>query len=348
MLRHALHVDESWWWERLVKSATLKTDGGSRGNPGPAGIGFSLIIKDEGGARYASASSYVGGAESVTELSGGAFIGNATNNEAEYHALIWGLKNAVAAGVDEIEIFADSELIVKQVLGIYRVKKEALKPLHEQSRAEIVKFKKATIAHIPRAENADADARANESMDAKSEVGNALLPWDNSDVPQTLFDFQDSLSSHDVPAAETKTVQAKPHATPSIGKGESSPMTGIYELTVKDHFDAAHALYGYPGECRNLHGHTWDIEVTVTAPTLDEIGIVYDFKAIKSDLAAVLKDYDHAYINEVKPFDKISPTAENLARIIFERLSAQIDGRVSVKEVSVWESPIAKVTYRLT
>lgn len=130
-------------------------------------------------------------------------------------------------------------------------------------------------------------------------------------------------------------------------KGEVSPMTGIYELTVKDHFDAAHSLYGYPGECRNLHGHTWDVEVTVAAPALDDIGIVYDFKALKTDLAAVLKDYDHAYINEVKPFDEISPTAENLARIIFERLSTQIDPRVSVKEVSVWESPIAKVTYRL-
>ena len=53
---------------------------------------------------------------------------------------------------------------------------------------------------------------------------------------------------------------------------------GSYELTVKGHFDAAHHLYGYPGECKNLHGHTWDVEVTVAATELDEIGIVYDFK----------------------------------------------------------------------
>ena len=68
----------------------------------------------------------------------------------------------------------------------------------------------------------------------------------------------------------------------------------MYELTVKSHFDAAHALRGYPGECRNLHGHTWDVEVTVGGTELDEIGIVYDFKALKDDLNGVLDDYDHA------------------------------------------------------
>jgi len=119
-----------------------------------------------------------------------------------------------------------------------------------------------------------------------------------------------------------------------------------YELTVRGHFDAAHHLYGYPGECRELHGHTWDVEVTVASDTLDEIGIVYDFKALKADLAAVLDDYDHVLINEVAPFDEISPTAENLARVICERLAATVDPRVAVKEVAVWESPIAKLVYR--
>jgi 6-pyruvoyltetrahydropterin/6-carboxytetrahydropterin synthase len=119
-----------------------------------------------------------------------------------------------------------------------------------------------------------------------------------------------------------------------------------YELTVRGHFDAAHHLYGYPGECRELHGHTWDVEVTVASDALDEIGIVYDFKALKADLAAVLDDYDHVLINEVAPFDEISPTAENLARVICERLAATVDPRVAVKEVAVWESPIAKLVYR--
>lgn len=121
---------------------------------------------------------------------------------------------------------------------------------------------------------------------------------------------------------------------------------GSYELTVKDHFDAAHSLYGYPGECRNLHGHTWDVEVTVSSPNLDEIGIVYDFKSLKSDLAAVLAPFDHVHINDVAPFTELSPTAENLARVICERLEARVDDCVSVVEVAVWESPIARLVYR--
>lgn len=121
---------------------------------------------------------------------------------------------------------------------------------------------------------------------------------------------------------------------------------GSYELTVKGHFDAAHHLYGYPGECRELHGHTWDVEVTVAAAQLDEIGIVYDFKSLKRDLAAVIDDYDHVLINQVPPFDETSPTAENLARVICERLQGVVDPRVRVIEVAVWESPIARLVYR--
>jgi len=120
----------------------------------------------------------------------------------------------------------------------------------------------------------------------------------------------------------------------------------MYELTVTSHFDAAHALRGYPGECKNLHGHTWDIEVSVEGDTLDEIGIVYDFKSLKDDLGTVLRDFDHAYLNDVAPFDVISPTAENLARVIYERLVSVVDSRVRVTEVAVWESPVAKLVYR--
>jgi 6-pyruvoyltetrahydropterin/6-carboxytetrahydropterin synthase len=121
---------------------------------------------------------------------------------------------------------------------------------------------------------------------------------------------------------------------------------GTYELTVKGHFDAAHSLYDYPGECRMLHGHTWDVEVTVAACELDGIGIVYDFKSLKEDLGSVISDYDHVLINEVEPFDRISPTAENLARVICERLQETVDPRVSVIEVAVWESPVARLVYR--
>jgi 6-pyruvoyltetrahydropterin/6-carboxytetrahydropterin synthase len=115
---------------------------------------------------------------------------------------------------------------------------------------------------------------------------------------------------------------------------------------MKGHFDAAHALRDYPGECRELHGHTWDVDVTVVGDKLDDIDIVYDFKQLKADLAEVLDAYDHAYLNEVPPFDELSPTAENLARIIYERLSSQVGEQVTVKEVAVWESPVARIAYR--
>ncbi len=86
--------------------------------------------------------------------------------------------------------------------------------------------------------------------------------------------------------------------------------------------------------------------MTVAGEKLDEIGIVYDFKSLKEDLNSVLADYDHAYLNDVPPFDAITPTAENLARVIYERLADTVDRRVSVVEVAVWESPIAKLVYR--
>lgn len=120
----------------------------------------------------------------------------------------------------------------------------------------------------------------------------------------------------------------------------------MYDLTVRGHFDAAHALRGYPGECCNLHGHTWDVEVTVRGETLDGVGIVYDFKTLKEDLSAVLEPLDHAYLNEVTPFDEVNATAENLSRYLYEQLAARVKSPVSVVEVAVWESPIAKITYR--
>jgi 6-pyruvoyltetrahydropterin/6-carboxytetrahydropterin synthase len=120
----------------------------------------------------------------------------------------------------------------------------------------------------------------------------------------------------------------------------------VYELTIKEHFDAAHAIRDYPGECRNLHGHTWDVEVTVEGAELDGIGIVYDFKQLKADLGAVLERYDHAYLNDVPPFDVLNTTAENLAKVIFEELVSVVGDEVTVSAVSVWESPIAKITYR--
>jgi 6-pyruvoyltetrahydropterin/6-carboxytetrahydropterin synthase len=119
----------------------------------------------------------------------------------------------------------------------------------------------------------------------------------------------------------------------------------MYRLTVKEHFDAAHTLRGYAGECANLHGHTWDIEATVEGEALDGIGILYDFKRLKADLRAVLSDYDHTMLDDVPPFDGINATAENLARVIFERLTPKVGEGARLVEVAVWESPVARVAW---
>jgi 6-pyruvoyltetrahydropterin/6-carboxytetrahydropterin synthase len=120
----------------------------------------------------------------------------------------------------------------------------------------------------------------------------------------------------------------------------------VYELTVKGHFDAAHALRGYEGECRELHGHTWDVEATVAGEKLDDVGIVYDFKRLKDDLSAVLTPFDHVYLNDVPPFDTMNATAENLARVVYEALAERVAADVRVVEIAVWESPVAKLVYR--
>jgi 6-pyruvoyltetrahydropterin/6-carboxytetrahydropterin synthase len=121
----------------------------------------------------------------------------------------------------------------------------------------------------------------------------------------------------------------------------------MYALTVRDHFDAAHSLRGYDGECSRLHGHTWDVEVTVEGSELDAVGILYDFKRLKADLRAALDPFDHRCLDDVPPFDTMNATAENLAREIHETLASAVVGQgVVVSEVVVWESPVARIVYR--
>lgn len=124
------------------------TDGGARGNPGPAGIGVVLQNKD---------------GETVGEWS--EFLGIATNNQAEYKALLLALKQAVALGAVELECRLDSELVVKQLKGEYKVKHPDLKPLFEQAKGLISQIKNVSFKHIPRELNRRADQLANQAMD---------------------------------------------------------------------------------------------------------------------------------------------------------------------------------------
>jgi ribonuclease HI len=126
-------------------------DGGARGNPGPAGIG--VVITSDDGVELARANDY---------------IGVATNNVAEYHALLLGLERARALGAREVAVVNDSELVARQLTGQYRVKSADLRPLHARARAALGEFDRWTVRSVPRAENETADALVNEAIDAEA------------------------------------------------------------------------------------------------------------------------------------------------------------------------------------
>jgi ribonuclease HI len=142
--------------------ATLHTDGGARGNPGPAGIGVVLVGED---------------GEVIADLARG--IGNTTNNVAEYSALIAGLELALERGVTDVDVHIDSELVAAQVEGKWKIRNDRLRALAVRARSLLERFERASITHVPRARNASADRLANQGMDA-AEV-------EEGDVGQTSF-----------------------------------------------------------------------------------------------------------------------------------------------------------------
>ena len=120
----------------------------------------------------------------------------------------------------------------------------------------------------------------------------------------------------------------------------------MFELDITREFSGAHSLRGYNGDCKCLHGHNWIIQVFVQSEELDEVGIAVDFKALKKELDAILKELDHKYLNELEAFRDCNPTSENLARIIYGELSKRLnDDRIKVTRISVEESPGSRASY---
>lgn len=137
----------------MKETLTLEFDGGSRGNPGPAGIGVVVRAAD--------------GTPLVTL---GRFIGRATNNVAEYRALITAMEQARALGANKVQIRGDSELIIRQMLGQYRVKNPGLRELYDEAQGLLSQFDEARIEHNLRHKNELADRLANLAMDRRSDV----------------------------------------------------------------------------------------------------------------------------------------------------------------------------------
>ncbi len=112
----------------------------------------------------------------------------------------------------------------------------------------------------------------------------------------------------------------------------------MYYIYKEATFSAAHRLRDYHGKCERLHGHNWKVRVYLKSETLDDQGMVVDFSVLKEKLNKILDYLDHKYLNEIPPFDKINPSAENIAKFIFDRLSEEFKERVRVHRVMVWES----------
>jgi ribonuclease HI len=127
---------------------TVNVDGGARGNPGPAAVG--VVVRGPGGG--------------VLEERGER-IGHATNNVAEYRALLLGIELAAAHGADELDLIGDSELIVRQVEGRYKVKDSTMKELHSEVKRALDAFESWSIRHVRREHNAEADRLVNEVLD---------------------------------------------------------------------------------------------------------------------------------------------------------------------------------------
>jgi 6-pyruvoyltetrahydropterin/6-carboxytetrahydropterin synthase len=120
----------------------------------------------------------------------------------------------------------------------------------------------------------------------------------------------------------------------------------MYEIVVEQHFEAAHFLRGYQGKCENLHGHRYIVKVRLKTGTLNDIGLAYDFTDVKRHLRDIISRLDHVSLNEVPPFDRINPSAENIASTVYRELELALGSvPVAISAVEVWENPQQGVIY---
>lgn len=120
----------------------------------------------------------------------------------------------------------------------------------------------------------------------------------------------------------------------------------MYRLTIKTGFAAAHNLINYQGDCENLHGHNWKVEVKIVAKELDQAGLAIDFKILKKETNKLLEELDHKYVNQHQFFQGISPSSENIARYLYQQLSLRLNNdNIKVDSIGVWESDNARAEY---
>ena len=123
----------------------------------------------------------------------------------------------------------------------------------------------------------------------------------------------------------------------------------MYEVSVDETFAAAHNLRNYRGKCENLHGHNYKVRITLAGQELDSTGLLYDFVQLKKAIQEVFRSLDHTYLNERPPFDVLNPSAENIARYIYDETARQLPRAANgagIASITVWESDVTAATYK--
>ena len=121
----------------------------------------------------------------------------------------------------------------------------------------------------------------------------------------------------------------------------------MFEVCVEYGFAAGHALRNYKGKCENIHGHNYRVQVTVTGEKLNEAGLLVDFSELRKRIQTLVSRLDHQFLNQVAPFDRLNPSAENMAKYISDEMGAQLqEAGLRVQAVTVWETDASSATYR--
>ncbi len=122
----------------------------------------------------------------------------------------------------------------------------------------------------------------------------------------------------------------------------------MFEVTIEETFAAGHALRNYHGKCENVHGHNYRCQVTLEGERLDAVGLLVDFVELKKVVHGVLDRMDHQWLNDFPPFDVLNPSAENMAKYVYDQVTEGLKARdgVRVQAVKLWETDTASATYR--
>jgi len=121
----------------------------------------------------------------------------------------------------------------------------------------------------------------------------------------------------------------------------------MFEISVDYTFAAGHALRGYKGKCENVHGHNYKVRVNVAGEEVNDIGLLIDFVDLRAAIKTMVEAWDHRFLNDLPPFDKLNPSAENMAQVFYEGIESEVKKHNAfVSSVTVWETDTTSATYR--